>query len=130
MTAADHITNAMGFAPKELTFRQELTRQEQNISDEIDRERTRLLKNNHIKRRMGDYEAWRENSKDIREFNKKVRRRFPKAVISFDTLDKSMKRHKQTTLEMHNGVRVSPIYKLAFERSRLQYMQGFDALFD
>ena len=58
-------------------------------------------------------------STNKQEFNK----RHPSAVITEDTIRRSIKSQLDKIVTMHNGVPVNQMLQLAMEKSRLEYKQ-------
>jgi len=65
---------------------------------------------------MQDYEEAREVKKEIIAFNKRVGRRFPRAAITADSVERSMKSHMRTSATMHNGIALSPMFRTALQQ--------------
>ena len=51
------------------------------------------------------------------------------AAITAETIDRSMKQHAKTSLEMYNGIRLNPQMRETLESSRNDWDQGL-RLFD
>ncbi len=69
---------------------------------------------------MGDFDGLQEIKKDMREFSKKHR----EAKITPETIDRSMKQHAKTSLEMYNGIRLNPQMRETLKASRNDWDQG------
>jgi len=108
---------ALGFAPARYTNTQERNQDLKRISRSVDEERTKLLKQYYIATRQGDDVSGA--IEDIIKFNKKHGGKGPKVAITPETIQKSMKQHARTSVEMYNGVVLSPVlkqYLLSLER--------------
>ena len=108
---------ALGFSPARYTNAQERNQDLKRISRTIDEERTRLLKKYYIATRLGDDMS--DAIKDIDDFNKRHAGKGAKVRITPETIRKSMKQHARTSVDMYNGVVLSPVlkqYLLSLER--------------
>ena len=77
-------------------------------------QRRALLKKHYIAKRVGDFAEMREIRLDILRFNMRNRKN-PKAAISPETLERSLKANEATTKAMHNGVLISPMMRTYLE---------------
>jgi hypothetical protein len=106
ITTGELVGQVFGFAPSNYTFEQERNaatkRMDRNISDR----RTKALRKMYMAYRMGDYEDYQDAMKEIMEFNRRYAG--SKVVITPDTLKKSIDRHRTTSVEMYNGITISP----------------------
>lgn len=59
----------------------------------------------------------------------KFSRKHKEAAITAETIDRSMKQHAKTSLEMYNGIRLNPQMRETLENSRNDWDQGLQ-LFD
>ena len=113
----DDITNGQlaaqffGFAPAEYARRQEENQALKRISDAIRKDRSMLLRKYYLAMRMGDYSEISKLSREIQDFNKRHFRNFPRAAISPDTIERSLRSHMRTTATMHNGITLSPMFR-------------------
>ena len=108
---------ALGFSPARYTNAQERNQDLKRISRTIDEERTRLLKKYYIATRLGDDMS--DAIKDIDDFNRRHAGKGAKVRITPETIRKSMKQHARTSVDMYNGVVLSPVlkqYLLSLER--------------
>ena len=115
----------LGFAPTGYMLEQERNNIIKGIDTAIGKKRSNLLKQYYIAKRMGDFYGVREIRKDMREFSRKHR----EAAITPETIDRSMKQHAKTSLEMYNGIRLNPLMRETLEDSRDDWDQGLQ-LFD
>ena len=115
----------LGFAPTGYMLEQERNNIIKGIDTAIGKKRSNLLKQYYIAKRMGDFYGVREIKKDMREFSRKHR----EAAITPETIDRSMKQHAKTSLEMYNGIRLNPLMRETLEDSRDDWDQGLQ-LFD
>jgi len=114
-----------GFAPTGYMLEQERNNIIKGIDTAISKKRSKLLKQYYVARRMGDFDGLQEIKKDMREFSKKHR----EAKITPETIDRSMKQHAKTSLEMYNGIRLNPQMRETLKASRNDWDQGLQ-LFD
>ena len=70
-----------------------------------------LLKNYYMAISYGDYAEQQEIIAEIGKYNKKVRRNFPKAVITANAVYRCVRAHLRQTITMHNGVAISPMFR-------------------
>jgi hypothetical protein len=89
-----------GFQPAEYTLNQERNQVLKKIEKSVNEKRTRIMKEFYIATRMGDYEGRREAMKELLKFNKK----YPRVAIGTDSLMRSLKQHRETSINMYNGV--------------------------
>ena len=68
------------------------------------------MKKYYLAKRMGDYDEVQNVVEKIEKFNDR-HSASSSAQITRDSIDKSMRRHAQTSLEMYNGVTLTPIMK-------------------
>ena len=115
----------LGFAPTGYMLEQERNNIVKGIDTAISRKRSKLLKQYYVAKRFGDFYGMREIRKDMREFSRKHR----EAAITSETIDRSMKQHAKTSLEMYNGIRLNPLMRETLEDSRNDWDQGLQ-LFD
>lgn len=92
-----------GFMPTEYARQLAQNSYLRGVDNAINRRRTKLLSRRYKAYRMGDMIELREVMRDIAEFN----REHPQARIGQDTLDRSLKSHKDTTSRMHHGITYS-----------------------
>lgn len=115
----------VGFPPAEYTFKQEQNMIEKKIDRTVNDNRTKLLRKYYTAQRMGDVSRINDTIEEMTKFNKK----HPVAALTAKEINRSMKAHIKSSNNMHNGVSISPLMKLAMERSRLDYTQGFGDLY-
>ena len=115
----------VGFPPAEYTFKQEQNMIEKKIDRTVNDKRTKLLRKYYTAQRTGDVSRINDTIEEMTKFNKK----HPVAALTAKEINRSMKAHIKSSNNMHNGVTISPLMKLAMERSRLDYTQGFGDLY-
>lgn len=121
----DDVTNGellmwgLGFPPTEYTFRQEQNSITKRIDIAVNKKRSALNKKYYVASRMGDYSEMMQVYKDMLKFNK----RHPEAAITPDSINRSMKRHAETTENMHNGASFSTTYGAAVQDIRNAFKQ-------
>ena len=115
----------LGFAPTGYMLEQERNNIVKGIDTAISRKRSKLLKQYYVAKRFGDFYGMQEIRKDMREFSRKHR----EAAITSETIDRSMKQHAKTSLEMYNGIRLNPLMRETLKDSRNDWDQGLQ-LFD
>ena len=98
----------IGFAPTNYTRAQEINNSRKGIDIAINKERSKLMKKYYLAKRMGDYGEVQNVVEKIEKFNDR-HSASSSAQITRDSIDKSMRRHAQTSLEMYNGVTLTPI---------------------
>ena len=92
-----------GFQPAEYTLNQERNQVLKKIEKSVNEKRTRIMKEFYIATRMGDSEGRREAMKELLKFNRK----YPRVAIGTDSLMRSLKQHRETSINMYNGVTLS-----------------------
>jgi hypothetical protein len=118
----DDITNGqllaqvIGFAPAEYSRRQEENQDFKRMESTSRKKRGDLMKKYYLALRMGDYEEARGVKQDIQDFNQRIRKTFPKAIITSDSIKRSMRSHMNTTATTHNGIAVSPMFRSALQQ--------------
>ncbi len=115
ITGGQLVSQVIGFAPAEYARRQEENQGVKRIEDTLRTNRGKLLKQYYLAMRMGDYEEARDVKQDILDFNKRVSRKFPKAIITSDSVARSMRSHMRTSATMHNGIAISPMFRTALQ---------------
>ena len=98
----------IGFAPTNYTRAQEINNSRKGIDIAINKKRSKLMKKYYLAKRMGDYDEVQNVVEKIEKFNDR-HSASSSAQITRDSIDKSMRRHAQTSLEMYNGVTLTPI---------------------
>ena len=101
----------LGFAPAEYTRNQERNQVLKRIDRTANENRTKLLRKYYIASRMGDTQGVRDTEQEIAEFNRK----HPTAVITPETIKRSMAQHMKTSATMYNGVTLSPNMRAKLE---------------
>ena len=91
-----------GFPPVQYTNEMEKNNIVKGIDNAVSKKRSKILKAYYVAMRQGDVEGFNNAERRIAEFNEKN----PNAKISFDSIKKSMTRHKKTSenIRKHNGV--------------------------
>jgi len=121
----DDVTNGellmwgLGFPPSEYTFRQEQNSITKRIDINVNKRRSLLNKKYYVAMRMGDYDEMMNVYDDMIEFNK----RHPEAAITPESIERSMKRHAETTENMHYGASFSTTYGAAIQEIRDAFKQ-------
>jgi len=119
ITGGELVAQMLGFPPTEYTFRQEQNQNSKRIDIAVNKKRSKLLKKYYVATRIGDYKAANDVNKDMLAFSK----RHPEAAIDGETIDRSMKQHMKTSIEMYNGVTLSSLYRDTLEQGRREYKQ-------
>jgi hypothetical protein len=99
-------TKFFGFAPASYTNAQELNQDVKKIDRAVSSQKSKLLKRYYTAIRAGDDPS--DIMDEIVEHNKRHANKGSAAVITIDTIIRSMKQHAKTSLTMHNGVTLSP----------------------
>ena len=115
ITGGQLVSQVIGFAPAEYARRQEENQGVKRIENTLRTNRGKLLKQYYLAMRMGDYEEARDVKQDILDFNKRVSRKFPKAIITSDSVARSMRSHMRTSATMHNGIAISPMFRKSLQ---------------
>jgi hypothetical protein len=115
ITGGQLVAQVIGFAPAEYARRQEENQGVKRIENTLRTNRGKLLKQYYLAMRMGDYEEARDVKQDILDFNKRVSKKFPKAIITSDSVARSMRSHMRTSATMHNGIAISPMFRTALQ---------------
>ena len=115
----------LGFAPTGYMLEQERNNIIKGIDTAVSKKRSKLLKQYYVARRMGDFYGMMDVKKEMIKFSRKHR----EAAITPETIDRSMKQHAKTSLEMYNGIRLNPQMRETLEDSRDDWDQGL-RLFD
>ncbi len=109
----------LGFPPTGYTFRQQQNSITKRIDIAVNKKRSFLNRKYYVALRMGDYSEMMQVYKDMLKFNK----RHPEAMITPDSIQRSMKRHAETTENMHYGASFSTTYGAAIQDIRNAYKQ-------
>jgi hypothetical protein len=115
ITTGQLFSQVIGFAPADYARRQEENQGLKRIENTIRNNRSSLLRKYYIAMRMQDYEEAREIKNEILAFNKRIGSRFPKAVITADSVARSMRSHMKTSATAHNGIALSPMFRTALQ---------------
>ena len=121
MTSGELVAQFFGFPPSEYVFRQEVNQRDKRVERTVLAERTKLLRKYYVASRMGDYDELMDVMEKISKFNGK----HPTTAIDNDTINKSMKKHAETSVNMYDGVTISPLMRFAIEQSRMEYDNSF-----
>jgi len=121
ITTGELIGQMFGFAPTGYTFEQERNQATKRIDRNVNERRTKLLKKLYKATRMRDYDGRKEAMDEIRKFNDRYRG--TGAMISADTVRKSLRTHARTSAQMHNGITISPAMRRALIESRNEWNQ-------
>jgi hypothetical protein len=121
MGTGELMAQFFGFPPAEYTFRQEVNQRDKRVEGAVLTERTKLLRKYYVASRMGDYDELMDVMEKINKFNDK----HSNVAITNDTVNKSMKKHAETSANMYDGVTISPLMRLAIEQSRMEYDNSF-----
>tara|TARA_B100001989_G_scaffold252961_1_gene237188 strand:+ start:3318 stop:9212 length:5895 start_codon:yes stop_codon:yes gene_type:complete len=108
VTATEAIGQLLGFPPAEYTRIQEMNLYRKRIDKAVSRRRTKLLKKYYLSFREGKYDEMQDALNDIRKFNTDYAR-FPDIIIDDDAIERSVKRHEETSAQMkkYNGVTIT-----------------------
>ena len=115
ITTGQLFSQVVGFAPADYARRQEENQGLKRIENTIRNNRSSLLRKYYIAMRMQDYEEAREIRNEMLAFNKRIGARFPKAVITADSVARSMRSHMKTSATAHNGIALSPMFRTALQ---------------
>ena len=113
------VAQAMGFAPAEYTRIQEMNSSTKGIDIATNSRRTKILRQLYVALRAGDFNEVRNLREDIREFNRD--HPDPDIRITPDTVKRSMSGHMQRSIEMYNGITISPNMRRTLQRHRAEY---------
>ena len=113
------VAQAMGFAPAEYTRIQEMNSSTKGIDIATNSRRTKILRQLYVALRAGDFNEVRNLREDIREFNRD--HPDPDIRITPDTVKRSMDGHMQRSIEMYNGITISPNMRRTLQRHRAEY---------
>ena len=111
MTPGLFAAQFLGFAPAEYTRNMERNQVLKRIDRTANEDRTKLLRKYYIAMRFGDTQGMRTTMREIAVFNRK----HPSAVITPETIKKSMAQHMKTSATMYNGVTLSPNMRARLE---------------
>ena len=92
-----------GFAPAEYTRQLEINSNTKKIERNILQKRTKLLRNYYIAMRNGDSKEAADIMREIARFS----REHPGVAISADTVNRSIRRHLQTSAGMYHGITIN-----------------------
>ena len=109
----------MGFAPAEYTRIQEMNSSTKGIDLATNERRTKILRKLYVALRARDFDEVQNLREDIAEFNRD--HPDPDIRITPDTVKRSMNGHMQRSVEMYNGITISPNMKRSLERHRAEY---------
>ena len=123
--AGEVATKFFGFAPASYTNAQERNQDTKKIQKAVSRQKSRLLKQYYIALRQGDNTG--DILQEILAHNKEHAGKGKEAVITTDTIERSMKQHARTSLTMHNGVTLSPTMRLYAQdmQNELEYQPWY-----
>ena len=117
ISGGEVFSKALGFAPLNYTFNTEKSARDNKVKRSIGEQKKKLSQRYYRALRFKDYGEAQEVWKEIQAFNKE----HPLTPLSRETILKSLKGQNRTTASMHNGVAVSPTYRLALEKSWKEY---------
>ena len=102
-------TKFLGFAPASYTNAQERNQDTKKIEKTVSNAKSKLLKRLYVALRQGSDTS--DILNDIAEHNKEHGSKGTAALITYDTILRSMKQHVRTSAKMHNGVTLSPVMR-------------------
>tara|TARA_R100000455_G_C6272771_1_gene129799 strand:- start:3422 stop:4405 length:984 start_codon:yes stop_codon:yes gene_type:complete len=102
-------TKFLGFAPASYTNAQERNQDTKKIEKTVSNAKSKLLKRLYVALRQGGDTS--DILDDIAEHNKEHGSKGTVALITYDTILRSMKQHVRTSAKMHNGVTLSPVMR-------------------
>jgi len=117
ISGGEVFSKTLGFAPTNYTFNVEQSARDTKVVRAMAENKRKLTERYYQAIRAKDYEEADEVWKDIQEFN----RENPLTPLTRESVLKSLKGQNRTTATMHNGVAVSPTYRLALEKSWKEY---------
>ena len=117
--AGEIASKMFGFSPTNYTFITEQSARDTRISNAVQERSSKLKKRYHFALFNRDYNMMKEVLDEIAEFNT----RHPYAGISSEALNRSLKAQAKTAAESHNGVRVSPMMRIALAESWSEYKE-------
>jgi nucleotide-binding universal stress UspA family protein len=117
ISGGEVFSKMLGFAPTNYTFNVEKSARDTKVVRAIAEKKQKLSERYYQALRAKDYETADEVWKDIVKFNKDN----PDTPLTRESVIKSLKGQMRTTATMHNGVAVSPTYRLALEKSWKEY---------
>jgi hypothetical protein len=120
LNAGLYIAQMMGFAPAEYTRKQEINQDIKKIDRAVSEKRTNLLRQYYVAMRFYDYDSMRKIQREISKYN----RRHPTNRISRDSIKRSMKKHRETSQKMYNGVTLSPKMRDVLRQEASEYDRG------
>jgi hypothetical protein len=103
-------TKFFGFAPAKYTNAQERNQDIKKIQKTVSRQKSRLLKRYYIALRQGDNTS--DILNEIIAHNRRHSDKGKEAIITTDTIERSMKQHARTSLTMHDGVTLTPTMRM------------------
>ena len=109
-----------GIQPTELTFRQEQNNITKGIDIAVGKKRSKLSKKLYMAMRVGDFPEQIKIRKEMQKFSA----RHPEAKIDGPYLERSLKKHRETSKLMakYNGITLSPTYRKTLE----EFREGYD----
>ena len=109
-----------GIQPTELTFRQERNNITKGIDIAVGKKRSKLSKKLYMAMRVGDFPEQIKIRKEMQKFSA----RHPEAKIDGPYLERSLKKHRETSKLMakYNGITLSPTYRKTLE----EFREGYD----
>ena len=119
LTNGDLVALTLGIRPTEYSFRTETSGVLKNIDIAVNKKRSFLNKQYYVAMSMGDYEKMMDVYDDMIKFNE----RHPEAAITPDSIERSMKRHAETTKNMHYGRSFSSTYGATIKDIRDAFKQ-------
>jgi hypothetical protein len=106
-SALERISISLGIQPLGLTQTRDQTQILKRIDKKVNETRNDLHRAYYIALRLNDLQESRRVFEKMMEFNKK----HPDAAITPQTIERSLKKHTQTSGDMFKGVSLSPTYR-------------------
>ena len=113
------VAQVMGFSPAEYTRIQEINSSTKGIDLATNKRRTKLLRKLYVARRARDFDEIDNLQDEIAQFNRD--HPDPDVRITRDTIERSMRGHMQRSVEMYNGITISPNMKRTLEQHRAEF---------
>ena len=116
------LAQLVGFAPAEYNMKQERNMATKRKDRTISKQAKDIKKKIYVSLRSSNLEALEDAYEEMEEFNAK----HPEVRIKPEDISKSVKRHKETSKDMYDGITITSSLQKMLEEDREEWDQGFN----
>ena len=122
VSGGEALAQLFGFAPAEYNMKQERNMSTKRKDRTISKRAKDIKKKIYVSLRSGNLEALEDAYKEMDKFNAD----HPEVRIKPEAIRKSVKRHKETSKDMYDGITITSSLRSMLEDDREEWDQGFN----